>query len=110
METITSILALLTGLLIRLAVPIVLTVILIFLLRKLDARWQKEAQFPALAVQKPECWKVKGCSPEQIARCTAAKSPLPCWQITRLPNGYLREECLTCDVFIQTPMPKLQTE
>ena len=110
METISSILVLLVGLLIRLAVPIAMTVILIFLLRKLDARWQKEANSPTLVVQKPECWKTKGCSPEQIACCTAAKSPLPCWQVSRLPNGYLREECLACNVFIQTPMPKLQTE
>ena len=111
MQTLTSILAVLTGFLIRLAIPIVLTAFVIFLLRKLDAHWQKEAeQLPALSTQKVECWKIKGCRPEQIAHCAGAHSSLPCWQSLRLPNGYLREECLTCEIFVKAPAPMLNTE
>ena len=110
METLTTLLALLTGLLVRLAIPIAVTALLIILLRRLDAHWQKEATPPMLAVEKPECWKVKGCRPEQREHCAGAQSPLPCWQAFRLPNGYLREECLTCKVFIEAPAPKLQIE
>ena len=110
METIPSLLALLAGLLVRLAIPIALTALLIFCLRKLDARWQMEAQSPELANQKVECWKIKGCPPEQVAQCVGAQSPLPCWQAFRLPNGYLREECLTCKVFTEAPMPALKIE
>jgi hypothetical protein len=110
METFTSILAVMAGFLLRLAIPIAVTALLIFLLRKLDVRWQKEAELPMPALPKPECWKIKGCRPEQIAHCTGANSPLPCWQAFRLPNGYLREECLLCEVFANAPVPMLKTE
>lgn len=107
METILSLLAILTGLLVRLVIPILVTAVLIFALRKLDARWQKEAQTLA-TVEKTECWKIKGCSPEQIEACEGASSPLPCWQANRSPNGYLREECLSCQVFTDASVPALQ--
>jgi hypothetical protein len=110
METFTSLLALLTGLIVRLAIPLAVTALLIILLRKLDARWQKEAQRPMPMLQKSECWKIKGCSSEQRANCIGAKSPLPCWQAYRLPNGHLNEKCLTCEVFITAPVPTLTTE
>lgn len=110
METIQSLLALLTGLFVRLAIPILVTALIIVLLRRLDARWQKEAHLPVLAVPKPECWKEKGCPPDQRASCPGAKSPLPCWQAFRSPNGYLREECLTCKIFTEAPAPTLTIE
>jgi hypothetical protein len=104
METILSFLMILAGLMLRLAIPIALTTVLILLLRKLDARWQSEVQLPVL-VEKPNCWEVKGCSPEQRSNCVAGQSSLPCWQTYRLPNGYLREECLSCEVFRKAPIP-----
>lgn len=110
MQTLTSILAVIAGFLLRLAIPIVLTALLIFFLRKLDARWQREAELPLPDMAKVECWKIKGCRPEQIAHCVGANSPLPCWQAFRLPNGYLREECLACEIFIEAPAPVLKTE
>lgn len=110
MEVLTSFLAVVAGLLLRLALPILGTGILIYFLRKLDARWQEEAQLAPLSSQKLECWKIKGCSPEQRKNCIAAKSPLPCWQAYRLPNGYLREECISCKVFIDAPTPTLKIE
>jgi hypothetical protein len=110
METVISILALLAGLLFRLALPIFITALLIMLLRRLDAHWQTEAQQQTPVVQKPECWKIKGCTPEERTNCIGAKSPLPCWQAYRLPNGHLNEKCLTCEVFIEAPMPALKTE
>ncbi len=110
METITSLLAILTGLLLRLAIPIAGTVILIYFLRRLDAHWRAEAQLPRTPAPKAECWKVKGCSPAQKKNCKAASSPLPCWQVFRQPNGYLQEECLACDVFVNAPIPALKVE
>lgn len=104
MESITSLLAILIGLLVRLAIPIAVTVLLIYFLHKLDSRWQTEAQLP-VAVEKPKCWDIKGCTPEQMKNCIAGKSSLPCWQVYRLPNGYLREECISCDVFREAPIP-----
>jgi len=110
METITAFLAISVGVLLRLAIPIAGTTILIHFLRKLDIRWQTEAQLQPLPIQNPECWKIKGCSAQEQKFCLAKTSSLPCWQIYRLPNGYLREECLSCKVFIDAPIPALRTE
>jgi hypothetical protein len=110
MEAITSLLAVITGLLLRLALPIVGTAILIYFLRKLDTHWQTQAQLTPVSVEKVECWKVKGCSTEQRENCIAASSPLPCWQVQRLPNGYLREKCISCEVFTNAPTPTLKIE
>src|SRR5215208_5614005 len=110
METINSFLVILAGVLLRLAIPIAGTAVLIHLLRKLDLRWQTEAQLQSLPVQNPECWKIQGCSAQEQKNCLARTSSLPCWQVYRLPNGYQREECLSCNVFIDAPIPALSTE
>ncbi len=108
METIISFLAILAGLLLRLAIPIAGTILVIILLRKLDAHWQAEAQLHPMPVPKMECWKIKGCSAEQKKNCNAVSSPLPCWQTFRQSNGYLREKCVSCDVFVDAPVPALK--
>ena len=110
METITYFLAILTGLLLRLAIPIAGTLLLVYFLRKLDAHWQAEADHTPIAVEKVECWKVKGCSEEQRKNCSGATTPLPCWQVQRQPNGYLQEKCITCEVFTKAPIPALKIE
>jgi hypothetical protein len=110
MEAFTALLAVIVGLLLRLAIPIALTALLIFFLRKLDARWQAEAELSQPDVQTVECWKIKNCPPEQLKNCVAHEATLPCWQAKRLPNGYLREECLSCEIFTEAPMPALKTE
>ena len=107
METMISLLVLIAGLLIRLAIPIALTALLIFCLRKLDAHWQTEAELPHPTAQAIECWKIKNCTAEQRKICVAYQATLPCWQAKRLPNGYLREECLSCEVFIEAPVPTM---
>lgn len=104
MEWINAFLALSVGLFLRLALPLAITVLVVAVLRRLDARWQAEAaNMPALPDAK--CWQVKNCPPEQRENCTAATSNQPCWQERRLKNGYLREECLSCEVFEQAPVP-----
>jgi|SRR5215207_5774473 len=110
METITSFLIIIAGLVLRLAFPIIGTGLLIFFLRKLDAHWQSEATLPYANTQKVECWNIKGCSEEQQKNCRAASSNLPCWQVYRHPNGYLQEECISCAVFINAPIPGLNIE
>ncbi len=107
METITAFLTLCAGVFVRLALPITITLLLVYFLRKLDARWQAEADLTPISIQKPECWKIKGCSPEQRKDCMAFNSPLPCWQVFRLPNGYLSEKCTSCKVFINAPVSTL---
>jgi hypothetical protein len=110
METLLSTLYILAGLLLRLAIPILGTLLLVFFLRRLDERWQAEAEQYPQSVGKPDCAKIKGCPPQQIDNCAAYRSELPCWQVNRLPNGYLNEECLTCRVFTEAPIPTLKPE
>jgi hypothetical protein len=100
-------LAVLVGLALRLAVPLLITVLLAIYLRGLDERWRARAQEAEAPTEKPECWKIKGCSPEARAKCAAFASPLACWQVRRLPNGYLSEACLECRVFRRAYMPVL---
>ena len=110
MDTLMSFLYIVAGFILRLAIPIAGTLLLIFVLRKLDARWQAEAELRPVSAIKPECWKIKECTPDQIENCAAVTSSLPCWQVYRLPNGYLNEDCLSCQVFTQAPVPTLKPQ
>ncbi len=97
--------AILAGIVLRLAIPVLITAIIVHFLRKLDERWQSEAKRAPAQVEKPACWEIMQCTPEQRRDCPAFTSPLPCWQVRRLANGYLREECLECKVFQTSPAP-----
>ena len=107
MDALYSFLALVTGLILRLGVPILVTVAIVYALHRLDARWQAEAELKARKppVEKEECWEIKNCPQDRMVNCIAFGSPEPCWQVHRLHNGYLREECLTCVVFRSAPTP-----
>ncbi len=111
MNTINDALIVLLGLFVRLLVPILLTVIVVILLRKLDVRWQKEArsEINKLSKENTPCWKDKGLSNEEMISNAANTEP-PCWQAQRLSNGYLREDCLDCVVFLSTPIPEEKHE
>jgi hypothetical protein len=108
MSWLISTLALLTGLSVRLAIPIAITVLLVHLLRGLDARWQIEAEQIPAGGPKPRCWELKTCPPEKHWACPAFQSEEACWQVFRRPNGYLREGCLTCIVFLRAPLQQMQ--
>src|SRR5215216_2314314 len=110
METLISVLYIVAGFVLRLAIPILGTAVLILILSRLDAHWQAEAERQLMPTIKPKCWKIKGCPTEQAENCAGAKSHLPCWQVYRQPNGYLNEDCITCKVFIEAPVPTLTIE
>ena len=105
METLNALVAIAAGFLVRLAIPILITALAVHYLRKLDANWQAEAERIPLVVEKPKCWKVNECPPRARKTCPGYTSPLPCWQARRLSNGYLREECLACEIFRTAPIP-----
>jgi len=96
-------LAVLTGLAVRLLIPILITVFVVLLLTRLDRHWQTEGTTTASQVQKPACWDMKNCSAEQRKACAGFKSQAPCWQVFRLTNGYLAQKCLGCPVFAGAP-------
>ncbi|HUH96744.1 MAG TPA: hypothetical protein VLZ89_05260 [Anaerolineales bacterium] len=107
METIYAYLIIALGIALRIGIPILVTALISVYLHRLDQRWQEEGEEIETPVEKPECWKIKGCLAEDRARCSGYLSPLPCWQARRLPNGYLNEACLTCVVFRRASVPVL---
>lgn len=91
----------------RFIIPIVVTIGIIYILRKLDAQWQAEAEVAALPVfEGPRCFEVKKCTEEQKANCIAASKAEPCWQVFReTNNGLLKEQCLGCSFFSNVVSP-----
>lgn len=109
MEILYSIFTVLTGILLRLALPMAITAVIILWLRWLDAKWQLEAlQLPSAQAQpKPAvpCWETRNCSEEERAGCPVfGNRNIFCWQYFRAEEGRLQEKCLTCKVFRQTPV------
>ena len=111
MEAIYSVLVILLGLVLRVGVPIAITILLVHFLHKLDTRWQAEAELEKNTQLKDEmpCWKDMGLPVEQIKLRTTTNER-PCWQTHRLANGRLRETCLTCEVFLDAPVAASQSQ
>ena len=100
-------LAIILGLLVRIGIPVGITLLAFYVLHRLDTRWQKEADLlPVIAAGQKPCWEARNCSEEKRKNCAAyANQGTPCWQVFRSGNGALRESCLGCDVFRQAPVP-----
>ena len=107
MDSNMAIYAVITGVTLRLAIPIGITAIAVYFLRRLDTRWKVEAeqQLQLPVVEKPKCWEAHDCSEEMRANCKGCQSEQPCWQAFRKENGYLKDACLGCDVFRKAPIP-----
>ena len=106
-----AIAALLIGILIRFGLPILITALVVWSLRRLDARWQAEIEerkiqsLDEVEVQKIQCWDLKNCAEIEREECVAYQNPaIPCWQQFRNGRGELREECLECEIFRITPI------
>lgn len=99
-------LALVTGVVLRLFVPLIVTALIVYVLHKLDARWQVEAESEHAQLIKDEmpCWKEQGLFTDEIKKRSAGVHSF-CWQSHRLVNGYLSERCLHCEVFLSAPLP-----
>ncbi len=108
MELLSGIVTFLVGLLLRLGIPIGITALLIWILKRLDERWQIEAECERSGVRvgNPGCWEINQCPPERRESCDAYRHPeMPCWQFYRLRNhGQLLERCLSCKVFLSAPL------
>lgn len=105
----TSILVLLTGVFVRLVLPLAVTALIVLVLGRLDARWQAEAEKERQVLVKDEmpCWKEQGLAMDEI-KLRVKKNDQSCWQTHRSLNGYLREACLDCEVFLDAPIPAPQ--
>jgi hypothetical protein len=101
-----NIITFILGFLLRLGIPVALSTLIFFLLRRLDERWQKDALAVTVINSQRPCWEIKGCPEEKQKNCPATAKPnTPCWQVFRTKNGLLREDCLGCEVFQLAPVP-----
>jgi hypothetical protein len=95
--------------LVRVLIPIAITIAFIGLLKWLDERWKKEADIEEnqiLKVGNVGCWEFNQCPDDQRSGCKAFQNPdQPCWQVFRDRNGRLQERCIGCDIFRQAPVP-----
>jgi hypothetical protein len=109
MDTITTALAVLAGILLRFGLPILVMAAVVYFLRHLDKRWQEEGrQRMAVTAMRPAaqtpCWEVHNCQNKE--QCLAFTNPgTPCWQQFRSQEGLLKENCLDCSVFRNAPVP-----
>lgn len=106
-----AVLAVLIGILIRFGLPTLVTALIVWSLKRLDARWQAEIadrrihSMEGVSVQKIKCWDLMNCSEGQREDCIAFNNPsIPCWQLYRNGNGELRQKCLECEIFRVTPI------
>lgn len=104
-----ELLAILVGLVLRLGLPVGALALLAWWLKRLDQRWQREAEVKLLAERVPAtpCWQVRGCVEEKRAGCPAYLHPeSACWQHWRSADGTLRSACLECQVFCGPTVPQ----
>lgn len=114
MNELSVILTLIAGLLLRFGIPIGITVLLVYTLRRLDQKWQREVELAAQAelvqvslFDKIRCWATNDCSQENHDTCQAfLERGRPCWQVHRDVSGEMQLECLDCPVFKGAPIPR----
>ncbi len=102
---------------VRLGVPLAVTVAVGYWLRRLDEKWQAEAmarratalaqqlqaqpQVEILKVIDPPCWVTHNCSEAARKNCPACQNPnLPCWLARIRTEGRLPAKCYNCYHFI----------
>jgi hypothetical protein len=118
----------------RIGVPLAITVGIGYVLTRLDAKWQAEAdqqaqeqqavqrkqsslpasgfQVPVgkpaglMATAGPPCWSLKGCTEAMKAQCAACHQPgTPCWMARTNAEGRLPAKCKGCELYKpETPM------
>jgi hypothetical protein len=121
MTPIPETLALIALFLLRLGVPLLITMLIVWGLKSLDGRWQAEAEarqasaivsagemqpavFKAPQAAQSPCWKLRNCSEARRTGCVACKEPsLPCWMARLRADGRLPSACYGCALFRLRP-------
>jgi hypothetical protein len=98
----------------RFGLPIAATVLICWFFKRLDARWQAEAEISRKNMGEEShrptirCWLFNNCPEEKRSKCKAYQNTQkPCWQQFRGTNGELKEECIDCGVFRGFPRPAI---
>lgn len=112
MDTLVITLGMVFGFVLRLGVPIGLTLLIGWGLKRLDARWRAEALAemrlkktvharPSEAYLSGPCWTLIDCAPAKRESCPVYQNPeMPCWEYRRT-NGTYAKTCTTCKVWEQ---------
>lgn len=128
MTTLMDVLLVVGMFLLRIGVPLLITLALGYALSRLDARWQAEADAarraeqaarrqptPGLLWPRPTmaasalsteiagapCWSVKGCGETQRQACPAFRQPsLPCWMARWRTEGAIPSGCPDCTLYL----------
>lgn len=109
--------------LLRLGVPVAVTAAIVWWLRRLDARWEAEAdaqsrrvlelKAPAPAVAQTgarPCWEERNCPEGVRDHCPAYFQPaVPCWLARRAADGHLPAGCTDCASFTPVAAPVSST-
>ena len=96
----------------RFGLPVLVTVAIVWFLKKLDTRWREQAEevrAQAVAdgvIPVVKCWLLNDCPEEAKKNCLAYQNQgKPCWQHFRMTDGCLKEDCINCKVFRGAPVP-----
>ncbi|MCB0154532.1 MAG: hypothetical protein KDF65_07030 [Anaerolineae bacterium] len=112
---------------VRLGVPLLITLAVGYWLRRLDEKWQAEAlarqtaEAPAVVEPEPNftlykvidrpCWEVKGCPAALSQQCPAFEQPgRPCWQARYQAEGRLPATCYSCPIFARRSASQSQIQ
>lgn len=106
--------------LLRLGVPLAITAVVVWWLRRLDARWQAQAEAESrrvlelkaepvvVAAAQPArpCWEERNCAESVREHCPAYFQPaVPCWLARRAADGHLPAACADCARFTPVSAP-----
>jgi hypothetical protein len=121
MDVLMETLALISLFILRLGIPIAVTVAIAGGLRRLDARWQAEADaqrtsravaaglVASSAAASPlaaerACWEHNTCPPKTRNSCAACTcTDIPCWMARLRADGKLPARCYGCALFRTRP-------
>ena len=101
-EVWTDILVVIGMFVLRVAVPIALTIALGKWLEKKLSPQNAENSAPKASgkIIQLHCWDVKRCPAATRAQCAAYKHPeLPCWLALQAEGGKVRPECFSCALY-----------
>jgi hypothetical protein len=105
--------------LLRLGIPLTITLGVAYGLRRLDAHWEAEAQVRqavasreiALNPAEQPCWVLKKCPESLYTQCPAYHhADQPCWMVFNQLMGVTPGRCLKCTLFARrNPVHQLAT-
>ncbi len=106
MQTFQDILAIFWLFVLRIGVPLAITLAVGYWLeKKLRAPVTEPThEIKPVLEQAAHCWEIKGCPPEAFQKCPAfLRQDLPCWLANQVATGVVKTGCSTCGLFKTQP-------